>query len=127
VIEATGAEAVLADPGRVATLVPAFEHVSVVCVLLGSAVAGPAALTALHGTRLDMLLHQMLDTTVRGIVYEASGAVDPAILDAGAERVRKFCEGSRIPCALLSADPGDHQGWLEAALEAFERVLGPSA
>ncbi len=74
-----------------------------------------------------MLLHQMLDTTVRGIVYEASGAVDPAILDAGAERVRKFCEGSRIPCALLSADPGDHQGWLEAAVEAFERVLGPSA
>lgn len=107
-------------------MAPAFEHVSVICVLLGSAVAGPDELAALHGTRLDMLLHRMLDTTVRGIVYEASGTVDPAILDAGAERVRKFCEGSRVHYALLSANPRDCEVWLEAALGAFDRVLVPS-
>ena len=49
----------------------------------------------------------MLDTTVRGIVYEAAGSVDRALLAAGAELVRERCEDSRIPFALLDADPGD--------------------
>jgi uncharacterized protein YbjT (DUF2867 family) len=118
-IEAAGAEAVIADPDRVVTLAPAFEHVGVVYVLLGSARADPA----LHGTRLEMLLHKLVDTTVRGIVYEARGSVDPALLEAGAARVSAFCEDARIPYALLGSDPKDHAAWVVEAAGAAARVL----
>jgi hypothetical protein len=71
-----------------------------------------------------MLLQRLLDTPVRAFVYEASGAVDDALLAAGSDRVRLFCEDSRIPYALLWADPADHQQWLEAAAVAVDRLLG---
>jgi hypothetical protein len=123
-IEAAGAEAVFGDPDRVATLAPALEHVGVACVLLGSASATAEQLAALHGTRLDMLLRRMLDTTVRGIVYEAQGGVDGELLRAGAQRVRAFCEGSRIPHAVLDVDPAEHPAWVTAAVQAVTSVLG---
>lgn len=113
----------LGDPDRVGTLVPAFDHVAVACVLLGSARGTPERLAELHGTRLDMLLTRMLDTTVRAVVYEAAGSVDPALLGAGAARVRERCLDSRIPYALLEADPEDWAGWVGAAIEAIEAVL----
>ena len=122
-IEAAGAQAFVGDPDRVATLAPAFEHAGVACVLLGSATGTRVQLEALHGTRLDMLLERMLDTTVRGVVYEAAGSVERALLAAGAERVRHACERSLIPYVLLSADPADHDGWLAAACWAVEQVL----
>jgi nucleoside-diphosphate-sugar epimerase len=112
-IEAAGAEAFVGDPDRVATLGPALAHVGVACILL----------TALHGTRLDMLLERMLDTTVRGVVYEAAGSVDPVILAAGAARVRRACERSLIPHVILAADPADHDAWLAAATAAVDRAL----
>ena len=120
-IEAAGAEAIVGDPDRVATVAPAFEHVGAAVILLGSAIGSPEALAALHGTRLDMLLLRMLDSTVRGIVYEATGSVDSSILGAGADRVRAFCDGSRIPYALVHADGG---AWPEAGADAVENVLG---
>jgi NAD(P)H-binding len=123
-IEAAGAEAVLADPDRVATLVPAFEHVTVVCVLLGSAVGSSAAVEALHGTRLEMLLTKLVDTTARGVVYEARGTVDDAVLAGGAQRVRGFAERSLASYALLKADPGDPTAWLNAAVDAVHQVIG---
>jgi NAD(P)-dependent dehydrogenase (short-subunit alcohol dehydrogenase family) len=119
-IEAAGAEPVVGDPDRVATVAPALEHVGVAVILLGSATGSPEALAALHGTRLDMLLLRMLDSTVRGIVYEAAGSVDASVLGAGAERVRSFCEGSMIPFALLD-DSGLE--WPAEAADAVERVL----
>jgi hypothetical protein len=121
VIEAAGYEAHLGDPDRVATLAPALDHVSVACLLLGSAAGDRDALRALHGPRLDMLLTRMLDTTVRGIVYEASGSVDEDVLAGGAELVRRRCDASLIPYALLDADPAEPVIWLEDALTA---VLG---
>jgi hypothetical protein len=126
-IEASGAEAVLADPDRVATLVDAFAHATVACILLGSAVGSPEELGALHGTRLEMLLTKLIDTTVRGVVYEASGAVDPAVLAAGADRVRAFARRSMASCVLLEADPDRPQAWLEAAVTAVEQVITPPA
>ena len=127
-IEAAGAEAVIGDPDVVATLARSLEHVSIACVLLGSAVGSPEQLAALHGTRLEMLLTRMLDTTVRGIVYEAAGSVDAALLGAGAARVRERCEDSRIPYALLEADPADVDAWTDAAVAAVNRALdGDSA
>jgi 3-hydroxyisobutyrate dehydrogenase-like beta-hydroxyacid dehydrogenase len=124
-IEAIGAEAFVGDPDVVGTLAPALEHVTVACLLLGSASASPAGLAALHGTRLEMLLSRMLDTTVRGIVYEAAGSVDPLLLRGGAMQVRARCEDSRIPYAMLDADPADPREWNRAAIHAVESVLSP--
>jgi nucleoside-diphosphate-sugar epimerase len=122
-IEAAGAEAYVGDPDRVATLGPALAHVGVACLLLGSASGSDEQLTALHGTRLDMLLERMLDTTVRGIVYEAAGTVDAGLLAAGAQRVRHACERSLIPYVLLEADPAEHSAWVTAAATAVEHAL----
>ena len=123
-LESAGLEAYIGDPDRVATLAPALEHVSVACLLLGSA-SGPAdAVATLHRTRLEMLLTRMIDTTVRGIVYESAGTVDAAVLAGGAQRVRAACEDSVIPYALLDADPADPGAWVSAAVAAVEQVLG---
>jgi uncharacterized protein YbjT (DUF2867 family) len=122
-IEAAGAEAFVGDPDRVATLGPALAHVGVACLLLGSAAGSDEHLTALHTTRLDMLLERMLDTTIRGIVYEAEGTVPAEILAAGTARVRHACERSLIPYVLLTADPGDPAAWVGAASEAVQAAL----
>jgi hypothetical protein len=122
-IEAAGVEAVIGNPDVIATLARSLEHVSVACVLLGSAVGSEERLAALHGTRLEMLLTRMVDTTVRGIVYEASGSVEAAVLEAGAARVRERCEDARIPYALLRADPGDIDAWTLAAVAAVNSAL----
>jgi uncharacterized protein YbjT (DUF2867 family) len=122
-LEAAGAEPFVGDPDRVATLGPALAHVGVACLLLGSATGPEEQVAALHGTRLEMLLERMLDTTVRGIVYEAVGTVPATVLSAGAERVRHACERSLIPYVLLTADPSDTVAWVGAASDAVERAL----
>lgn len=122
-IEAAGAEGVVADPDRVATLIECFEHVTVVCILLGSAAGSPDELAALHGTRLEMLLTKLVDTTARGVVYEARGSVDAGVLAAGGERVREFARRSLAGYALLEADPSRVDAWLPAAREAAETVI----
>jgi hypothetical protein len=123
-IEAAGAEVVIGDPDRVATLAPALDHVSVAVVLLGGAVGDDVA--ELHGSRLEMLLLRMLDTTIRGIVYETSGATPAPVLAAGSSIVREACERSRIPYAFLGCDPvaAGYDKWCEQALSAIDRVLG---
>ena len=126
-LEAAGVEPVVADPDRVVTLVPAFEHVTVAFVLLGSASGAPDAVEALHSTRLEMLLTKMLDTTIRGIVYQAAGEVDPGVLTGGARRVQATCEDSMIPYTLLRIDPRRAPAaWLAEALDATSTVLDPA-
>jgi uncharacterized protein YbjT (DUF2867 family) len=122
-IEAAGAEAVLGDPDVVGTLARSFEHVSVACVLLGSATGTESELSALHGTRLDMLLTRMVDTTLRGVVYEATGSVLAEVLARGAALVQARCEDARIPYALLRGDPADHRAWTLDAADAVDRTL----
>ena len=96
-IEAVGAEPLVGDPDRFATLARAFDHVAVACLLLGSATGSPERVQALHGSRLEMLLTRMIDTTVRGVVYESAGSVDQELLAAGAARVRQACEAIADP------------------------------
>jgi hypothetical protein len=121
-LRAAGIEPYVGDPDRIGTLVAALEQVSVACVLLGSAVGDPERVEALHTTRLEMLLTKLLDTTARGIVYEARGTVAPEVLDAGAHLVRSVCGRSRIPYELLDADPFA-PAWVDAAAIAVGRVL----
>ncbi len=126
VVEAAGIEAHFGDPDRVATLTPAFEHVTIACVLLGAASGDPEQLRALHGARLEMLLTRMVDTTIRGVLYEAAGGVDPEVLSRGAGIVRAICGASLIPCAVLSRDP-EHPAWRGDALSAVQQLLAPPA
>jgi hypothetical protein len=122
-LEAAGVEPFVGDPDRVATIAPAFAHAAVVCVLLGSAQGSREELAALHGTRLDMLLERMLDTTVRGVVYECAGSIDPDLLAGGGERVRHACERSLIPFVLLDVEPAARDAWLAAAVAGVQRIL----
>lgn len=109
----------MADPDRLATLVRVLDGVTVVCWLMGSAVDSPEV----HGDRLRTFLEHLVDTPVRGFVYEAAGAVDAAVLERGAEMVREASRTWRIPGEVVSADPASHDVWLEAMKEAVGRTL----
>lgn len=122
-IDAAGAEVWIGDPDRIATISYALDSVTILCWLMGSAQGTPEQLAALHGSRLRMLLERSIDTTVRGLVYEAAGSVDAALLDAGAETVQAACAYSEIPHQLLRADPADHEAWLAEALACVDGLL----
>jgi saccharopine dehydrogenase-like NADP-dependent oxidoreductase len=122
-MHAAGVDAVRADPDVVATLVPAFEHVTVVCILLASATGTPDQLRALHAMRLEMLLTKLVDTTARGVAYEARGSVEPELLRQGAARVRGYAERSLAGYALIEADPTVTEVWLRAAAGAVGALL----
>ena len=124
-IEAAGAEAVVADPDRLSTLMPQIEGVAVVCWLMGAASGEPEAVAALHGPRLEALLERLVDTPVRGFVYEAAGAGQDRRLEEGAQTVFRAGRRYRLPVELVRADPSDHAGWVDAAARAVAGVLGP--
>jgi nucleoside-diphosphate-sugar epimerase len=118
-IEAAGADAVVADPGRLATLVPRLAGVSAICWLLGSADGAPE----LHRERLRTLLERLVDTPVRGLVYEAAGSVDGALLEQGATIVREASVRWRIPTEVVDEDPASNAEWLAAMSGAVARLL----
>jgi uncharacterized protein YbjT (DUF2867 family) len=120
-IEAAGAEAVLADPDRLGTLMTQLHGVTLVCWLMGS--ADGATAEALHGPRLRTLLERLVDTPVRGMVYEASGSLDPELLAGGAAAVREASARWSIPADVVETDPGDREGWLAAMTAAVGRLL----
>jgi hypothetical protein len=72
-----------------------------------------------------MLLTKLVDTTVRGVVYEARGTLGRSVLDAGAGRVRSYAERSLAGYALVEVDPGSTAAWLEATAGAVCRLLAP--
>jgi uncharacterized protein YbjT (DUF2867 family) len=104
-IEEAGIEAALADPDRPGTILELVDDVAVLVLLLGGAVGGEEELAAIHGPRLERLLEHLVETPVRGVVYEGT--------PAGAEVVRAAGERWRIPFELL--DPDDDPA---AAVEA---------
>ncbi len=122
-IEASGAEAVVGDPDRLGTLMSHVEGVSVLCWLMGTAGGEAEAVAALHGPRLQSLLDALVDTPVRGVVYEAAGSVPSTLLERGAKLATDVGHTHRMPVAILAEDPSDHSAWIEAATTAVERVL----
>jgi uncharacterized protein YbjT (DUF2867 family) len=122
-IEATGAEFYLGTPDKIGTLTYALDNATVLVWLMGSAAGTEEALVALHTTRLQMLLERTIDTTIRGLVYEAAGTVPDPILEAGAETVRTACEYSEIPHAIVREDPSDPDVWHGAAHAAVAALL----
>jgi nucleoside-diphosphate-sugar epimerase len=118
-LEQAGIEGVVADPDRLGTLMPALAGVTVVCWLMGSAEDSPDV----HGPRLRSLMEHLVDTPVRGFVYEAAGTADAALLEQGASIVREASQTWHMPVEIVDSDPAAHEAWLAAMKAAVERLL----
>jgi nucleoside-diphosphate-sugar epimerase len=101
-IAAAGAEPYVGDPDRIGTLMDALAGVTIVCWLMGT-----VPVPELHGGRLRMLFEKLVDTPVRGVVYEGSH---------GEAIARDAAERWRIPVAVLPAGG--------SARLAVDRLLG---
>jgi uncharacterized protein YbjT (DUF2867 family) len=112
-IEAAGMEATLADPARPGTVLDLVGDVAVVAWLLGSAEGDAEKIAGLHGRALERVLERIVETPVRGFLYEAEGSVDPGLLAQGREAVEAASARWRIPSAMLSADAA---AWAEQAI-----------
>jgi hypothetical protein len=123
-IEATGAECWIGTPERLATLRAALESVTIVCWLLGVLTGPEEELRALYSSRLEFFLGQVIDTTVRGFVYEAAGIASGDALAAGERIVRTAGERNAIPVAFLRADLEDPDAWQAGARAAVDSLLG---
>jgi hypothetical protein len=118
-LEEDGIEGVVADPDRLATVVPALSGVTVVCWLMGSAVDSPEV----NGPRLATFAEHLVDTPVRRLVYEAAGPAGDDVLAIGAQIVRDASRTWHIPVQVVSTDPSDHGRWLEAMKEAVNATF----
>jgi uncharacterized protein YbjT (DUF2867 family) len=118
-LEGAGVEGAVADPDRLGTLVPALAGVTVVCWLMGGAADAPDV----HGPRLRSLMEHLVDTPVRGLVYESAGAVDAALLQRGASIVREASQTWHLPVEVVDTDPASHEDWLAAMTAAVTRLL----
>ncbi len=83
------------------------EGVSVLCWLLGS-VNGEAR-AALHGPRLESMLEALVDTHVRGVVYEGPSG----------DTARRYSRTFRMPLEMLPEGAGPVEG-----AAAVAKVLG---
>ena len=120
-IEAAGIEAVVADPDRLGTVLVALPGVSALVWLMGGARGSTAA--AVNGPRLQAMLEKLVDTPVRGFVYEAAGSAEVAALAAGADAARAAAATWQMPVAVLEADPAEPEAWLAEARAAVAAVL----
>ena len=120
-IAAAGAEPYIGDPDRIGTLMDALAGVTVVAWLLGSA-SGERA-EELHAGRLRMLCEKLVDTPVRGLLYEGAGALPDDVLAGGAEVVRRAAATWSIPAEIVVVDPGACAEWTAAGVGAVEALL----
>lgn len=125
-IEAAGIEPALADPDRVGTVLELVGDVAVVFHLLGSAAGDPGTVAAIHGPRLERLMERLVDTPVRGVVYEAWGGVDAGVLAEGAEIVRSASRTWRIPAAVVEQGAGETGTWVEEMTGTARGLLAPA-
>lgn len=70
-IEAIGAECWIGTPDRLATLRGSLQNVTILCWMLAGAHGPAEQLAALQGSRLEFFLGQAIDTTARGLIYDA--------------------------------------------------------
>ena len=99
-----GAEPWDGTPDRIGSLRYGLDNVTVVLWLLGDRLEGE-----LHGSRLEMLLERLIDTTVRGFVYEDG---------PGAALVRDKCSFNEIPFAVVANDTAAARAAVDEVLEA---------
>jgi uncharacterized protein YbjT (DUF2867 family) len=94
-IEAAGIEPALADPDRPGTVLELVNDVAVLVLLLGGATGSEEELAAIHGPRLERLMEHLVETPVRGVLYEGT--------EEGEEVVRAAARTWRIPVEMVSA------------------------
>jgi hypothetical protein len=123
-IRAAGAEPFVGDPDRIATLMGALTGVTVLAWLMGTASGDAERVFALHDTRLRMLWEKLVDTPVRGVIYEAAGTVSDQALIRGEAVARVAHDTWRIPLAYVRADPADETAWVADARRAVNDLLG---
>jgi hypothetical protein len=123
-IEAAGGECWIGDPDVVGTLRYALENVTIVVWALGTASGDPGAVAALHGPRLEMMLSKIIDTTVRGVVYEAAGTIGQEAFATGTAQLERIGQLNEIPFVIVEADPRDRARWLNAARRAIGDLIG---
>jgi uncharacterized protein YbjT (DUF2867 family) len=93
-IEASGIEPALADPDKPGTILELVNDVAVLVLLLGSATGSEEELAAIHGPRLERLMEHLVETPVRGVLYEGT--------EDGAEVLRATERTWRIPVRTIS-------------------------
>ncbi|MGC1167136.1 MAG: hypothetical protein WA862_13620 [Solirubrobacterales bacterium] len=125
-IEAAGIEPALADPDRVGTVLELVGDVAVVFHLLGSADGDSEAVAAIHGPRLERLLEKVVDTPVRGLVYEAVGSADGAVLAGGAEIVVTASRTWRIPAEVVVTESNDSAEWSQGMANLALGLVSPA-
>jgi hypothetical protein len=88
--------------------------------------AGIEAALADHGPRLERLMERLVDTPVRGVVYEATGSVDPALLEAGAEIVRTASRTWHIPVEIVTSEANQPAEWSQEMVDLALGLLSPA-
>ena len=122
-LEAAGIEPAVGDPYRLATLLPHIANTSAMVWLMGSATGDDVE--ALHRTRLTTTLERLVDSPVRGMVYEAAGTLPAQLLREGSAEVRKAGLTWQMPNVIVEQDPADHDAWVAAMVAAVDEVLKP--
>ena len=96
-------EAWTGDPDVIGTLRYALENVTLLLWLLGD-----DQRPEIHGSRLAMMLEKTIDTTVRGVIYEAGPP-------EGVKTVEDVAGFNEIPHRIVPVD-GDLRGAVDALL-----------
>ena len=122
-LEAAGIEPAVGDPYRLATLLPHIANTSAMVWLMGSAIGEDVE--ALHRTRLQTVLERLVDSPVRGMVYEAAGTLPAQLLREGSAEVRKAAATWQMPNVIVEQDPAAHDAWVAAMIAAVDEVLKP--
>jgi hypothetical protein len=115
-IEAAGAEPYIGDPDRIATLMEALTGVTVLVYLVATADSDD-----LHDGRLRMLCEKLVDTPVRGLVYEVPE--HPVRAARGTEIVDDAHRRWNIPVQYVDTPPSDCARWRAEAVESVRRLL----
>jgi hypothetical protein len=124
-LTAAGLPGHVADPDRVGTVLDEIADVALVFWLMGTATGERDSVAAIHGPRVERFMEEIVDTPVRGVVYEAGGSVPRDVLRHGEHVVRAAAERWRIPVAFVDADPGEVDAWLDAMTASAEGLIGP--
>jgi hypothetical protein len=124
-IESTGAECWIGTPTRLSTLRGALDGVTLACWMLARASGEPEELRALHGALLESFVRQVIDTTVRGFIYDASPrTLERQLLDTGSEIVRSLAAFNAIPARVIACARDEEDGsWIAGARGAVEGLL----
>jgi uncharacterized protein YbjT (DUF2867 family) len=113
-IREAGAEPYLGDPDRIATLMDGLTATTIVAWLMGT-----ADNAELHAGRLRMLTEKIVDTPVRGLLYEAVGPW----AEEGEMIVRAARATWNIPLQVVHTDPAECEAWTRDMTDAVRLLL----